>query len=136
MRGLEGVRKAKVEDDVVVMTVAEKAVILPSQVRKALPEKYAMGKLRVEVTGTVDKKAGKHVFKARGSEASFELREGELKKDVAEHPFKRMKRLFDDGMSTFVLGGVVVEEKDEKTEKVTLSLEVLDARLPDEKPKK
>jgi hypothetical protein len=135
MRGLEGVRKAKVEDDVVTLEVTEKAVVLPSEIRKALDKKYAMGKVRVELTGTVDKKDGKHVLKARGSEKVFALEEGEVKGVPPEHPFKRLRRLFDDGMSTFVVGGVLREDKDETTGKVMLALEVTSAALPDEKKK-
>jgi len=135
MRGLEGVRKAKFEDDFVTLDVSEKAVVLPSEIRKALDKKYAMGKVRVELAGAVDKKDGKHVFKARGSERVFALEEGEVKGAPPEHPFKRLRRLFDDGMTTFVVGGVLREEKDEKTEKVTLTLEVTSAALPDEKKK-
>lgn len=137
MRGLDGVRKAKLDDDTVILTVDAKKLVSPSQIRKALPEKYAMGKVRVaDLTGTVDKKDGKYIIKVRGCEAAVGLREGELRDEKAVHPMWRLKRLFDDGVSTFVVGGALVEEKDEKTENVTLALEVTSAELPRDGKKK
>ncbi len=136
MRGLEGVRTAKIDDDYVVLTVDIKKVLVHSQVRKALPEKYAMGKLRTtDIVGTVDSKGGALIFKVRGSDAVFELREGELQNQDQRHPLKRLRQLWDDGMSKFVVGGVIVEEKDPKTDATKLVLEVTAAELPKDEKK-
>ncbi len=124
------------DDDNVVLTVDIKKVLVHSQVRKALPEKYAMGKLRTtDLVGTVDSKDGVLVFKVRGSETIYELREGELQNQDQRHPLKRLRQLWDDGMSRFVVGGVIVEEKDSKTNATKLVLEVTAAELSKDEKK-